>query len=301
MATAIHPRRAALPFGGGQSGATVKVHPLVVAEISAPPQYFDRGSGRSAPAMVRALATPRSRWLTLPIQAFLIEHPTAGAILVDTGIHEGVATSPRRQHGLAMAAAFRVRMTPDQAVPAQLRARGVQPEDVRLVLMTHLHWDHVSGATQLPNATFLVDRAEWDAASAGGFRKGYAGRFLDPALDWRYLDFASREVNSYETFGHAVDVLGDGSIRLVQTPGHSAGHMSVIVRLSNRELLLAGDAAYARRSIEERLVPLFLGGDEHLYLRSLDEIARYLQQRPDAAVVCGHDPWERAALDRSYS
>ena len=76
--------------------------------------------------------------------------------------------------------------------------------------------------------------------------------------------------------------------------------MSVICRLTGGELLLAADAAYARQTIEERWVPLFMSGDTHHYLRSLDEIARYAEQTPDAQIVCGHDPWSRDALDRSY-
>jgi glyoxylase-like metal-dependent hydrolase (beta-lactamase superfamily II) len=65
--------------------------------------------------------------------------------------------------------------------------------------------------------------------------------------------------------------------------------MSVLLRLrSGRELLLAGDAAFARRSIDEELVPVFLE-DVHTYLRSLREIRRYLELTPSALVICGHD------------
>jgi N-acyl homoserine lactone hydrolase len=300
MAVATHPRHAALPLPGGSPGATVTVHPLVAAEMSAPPQFWDRGRRRTI-SLLRALTTRRSRRLTLPVPVFLIEHPTAGPILVDTGFHASVATAARHNLGRAIATFYDIRMRPEQAVPAQLRARGIEPDEVRLVLMTHLHYDHASGVSQFPNATFLVDRVEWDAAASGGFFQGYPRRLFDLPYDWRYVDFASRQVGSYVSFGHAVDVLGDGSIRLVQTPGHTAGHMSVILRLTDRELLLTGDAAYARRSIDQRLIPLFISGDEHHYRRSLDEIARYLEQRPDAAVVCGHDPWDRGAMDRSYS
>jgi N-acyl homoserine lactone hydrolase len=299
MAVATHPRRAALPLPGGRDGATVTVHPLVVAEMAAPPRFWDRGRSR-ARSLAAALLTPRSRWLPLPIPAFLVEHPAAGPILVDTGFAASVATKPSESLGRAVGALTTIRMTPEQAVPAQLRARGVDPEDVRLILMTHLHFDHASGIEQFPHATFLVDRAEWDAAAAGGLADGYHRRHFDRPYDWRYVDFASREVDSYATFGRAVDVLGDGSIRLVQTPGHTAGHMSVILRLSDRELLLTGDAAYSRRTIDERQVPLVIAGDEHHYRRSLEEIARYLELHPDAGVVCGHDPWDRAALDRAY-
>jgi glyoxylase-like metal-dependent hydrolase (beta-lactamase superfamily II) len=66
--------------------------------------------------------------------------------------------------------------------------------------------------------------------------------------------------------------------------------MSVLLRLeSGRELLLTADAAYARRTIDEELVPVFVD-DVHRYRRSLREIRRYLEQTPGAEVICGHDP-----------
>jgi glyoxylase-like metal-dependent hydrolase (beta-lactamase superfamily II) len=71
--------------------------------------------------------------------------------------------------------------------------------------------------------------------------------------------------------------------------------MSVLLRLrSGRELLLTADASYARRTIDEELVPLFCD-DVHRYMRSLREIRRYLELTPSALVVCGHDPegWEQ--------
>ena len=90
--------------------------------------------------------------------------------------------------------------------------------------------------------------------------------------------------------GRAVDLFGDGTVRLLSTPGHTKGHMSVLLRLrSGRELLLAGDAAYTRRAIDEEHVPLFYD-DAHRYMRSLREIRRYLELTPSALVICGHDP-----------
>ena len=276
----------------------VRVHPMVVAEMTAPPNYWDRG-GRLAPAMARALATPRSRWMTLPIPAFLVEHPTEGPILVDTGFDASVATDRRATFGRAMAAMFPVRMSPERAVPEQLRARGIDPEDVRTVVMTHLHFDHASGMGPFAGATFVADRREWEAAQRGGLLEGYRPSMLEPATDRRSLDLAA-EGERHGPFAHTRDLLGDGSVRLLATPGHTHGHLSVLCRLADGPLLLTGDAAYARRTIEEGWVPLTVTGDEADYRSSLDAIATWTREHPDATVICGHDPWSRDALERSY-
>jgi glyoxylase-like metal-dependent hydrolase (beta-lactamase superfamily II) len=143
--------------------------------------------------------------------------------------------------------------------------------------MTHLHYDHASGATQFPGATFLVERREWEAASRGGFRQGYHGPHLDPALRWRAIDVDGE-----------ADLFGDGSVRLLHTPGHTPGHLSLLLRLeSGGQLLLTADAAYAQRTLDERLLSLFLADDE-AYMASLDRLIAL--SRDADHVVCGHDP-----------
>lgn len=299
MGVTAQPRAVELPLPGGRDGASVRVHPLKVAEQDAPPQFWD--GGLSAATTIRAFLTPHSRWIALPIPAFLVEHPEAGPILVDTAFDAIVATDRAANLGRAAATIHRPRMTPEDAVPAQLRARGVDPAAVRLVVMTHLHYDHASGAGQFPGATFVCDAREWKAASDGGLLQGYHPPHLRPELDWATIDFEGGAAEPAAGFERTLDLLGDGSIRLASTPGHTAGHTSVLLRLAGgRELLLAGDAAYARRTIDERLVPLFMAGKRRDYERSLDQIARYADGHPDAVVICGHDPWSWPALAPVY-
>lgn len=298
MPATAEPRPAELPLPGGREGATVRVHPLKVAEELAPPQLFDGAMSKTN--LLRALATPRSKWVPLPMPAFLIEHPEAGPILVDTAFDASVATDRAANFGRAGAALHRPRMTADDAVPGQLRARGVDPADVRLVVMTHLHYDHASGAGQFPGATFVCDRREWAAASGGGVLDGYHPPHLIPALDWSTVSFYGDGAEPADPFPRSLDLLGDGSIRLVSTPGHTDGHMSVLLRTAGGELLLAADAAYTRRTIAERLVPLYLTGSRADYEESLERIARWVEAHPDAVVICGHDPWSWPTLERVY-
>jgi glyoxylase-like metal-dependent hydrolase (beta-lactamase superfamily II) len=164
--------------------------------------------------------------------------------------------------------------------------------------MTHLHNDHASGIRQFPGAEFVVEQREHEAASNGGFFQGYVSAHLDGASRWRKVDVASAP--PADGFDHVLDVLGDGSIRLVFTPGHTHGHCSVLLRTADGDVLLTGDAAYARKTIEELLVPMYVIGDKADYLRSLGQIAGWVERHPRAPVICGHDPWNRADLERSY-
>jgi N-acyl homoserine lactone hydrolase len=294
-------KRARLPLQGGVEDAGVVVHPLRVAQMLAMPHFLQRPSGPLATVRGLGVLTPRSRWTPVPILAYLVEHPGAGPVLIDTGFPAVVAEQGARALGRAAGLAYHVEMERDQVVTEQIRARGVDPFDVKVVVMTHLHYDHASAVADFPQATFIVDADEWRAARSGGFTKGYAPKLFGHPFDWREIDFDDPRVDSFATFGRSVDLFGDGAIRLLSTPGHSKGHMSVLLRLeSGRELLLTADAAYARRTIDEELVPVFVD-DVHRYRRSLREIRRYLEQTPSAEVICGHDAEGWADVRERYA
>jgi N-acyl homoserine lactone hydrolase len=276
------------------SSPGVRVHPLMTARMKAMPAFYERPGGPKPLAIAWGfgLHVPRSRWTWVPIPAFLVEHPEAGPVLVDTGLHEQVATDVGAALGRLAKVAFTIDMRPEWAVPAQLRARGVDPAAVETIVMTHLHFDHASGLSQFPGATVHVDAREHEAASEGNVLEGFNPKLLQtPGQRWELLDGGADEI----------DLLGDGTIRLLSTPGHTPGHRSVVLRLAGGgELLLTGDAAYARRTIDDDLLPL-LTADDDAYRRSLRRLRDWIAAHPGAPVVPGHDPEVWATLDAVYA
>ncbi|MBV9213238.1 MAG: N-acyl homoserine lactonase family protein [Actinobacteria bacterium] len=291
MADRAEPKPASLPLPGGRDGATVRVHPLYCGEGRWPDAWPHRREGALAKLHALGFREPRSDWVPFPFVAYLVEHPTAGPFLIDTGIHASVADDPRENLGglLSMGAAKPTAFEPKDAVPAQLDERGLTAADVGLVVMTHLHYDHTSGASQLAHATFVVNEREWQAARRpGSLLRGYARPHFDHPYDWRTVDFDGPGVDSHSTFGRALDLFGDGSVRLLATPGHTPGHMSVLMRTGSREVLAVGDAAYTRRALRTGQLPAFTD-DDHLFRRSLREIQLYARQTPEALLIPGHD------------
>ena len=157
--------------------------------------------------------------------------------------------------------------------------------------MTHLHPDHASAIVDYPEATFLVSSAEWEAASDGGQRDGYVKRQFDHGFDYRLIDFDSNDANSFSGFARSFDVFGDGSVRVVFTPGHTLGpHVGGAAHRASGEVLVAGDAIFMHRTLDDDHLP-HLVADEHLFRRSMREIRQYRKETPDALVIPGHD-WE---------
>ena len=283
------PKPAELPLPGGREGATVKVHPLLCGTGTWSEAYVHRQEGRLS--ALRAMGFRGGESSVYPIIAFLVEHPGAGPILIDTGLHPSVAVDPKHSVGrlLGTTAARSWKMEPSQAIPDQLRERGIEPSEVKLVVMTHLHFDHASGMVQFPDATFVFSKQEWEKANEPrNWQNGYVTSHFDHAFDYRLIDFDDPDVGSFAGFGRSFDLLGDESIRVAFTPGHTLGHMSLILRGAEREVLVIGDAAYTRHALETGHKP-YLMQDEHLFARSLREVQRYVEQTPSAIAVPGHD------------
>jgi glyoxylase-like metal-dependent hydrolase (beta-lactamase superfamily II) len=297
----VSARPAALPLPGGAPGATVALHPLRCASVTMPAQWAHRQHGLRGALSAFGVGVPEHELLRAPIVAYLIEHPRAGPILVDTGFPADVITDRRHALGAINAMIFRgVRMRAEDTVAAQLSARGIRMQDVGLIIMTHLHVDHSGGLADFPGATVLVGEPEWHAARARTSGcSGYRRAHLDPALEYRLLRFATPPAAGLARLEQALDVFGDGSLRLLATPGHTAGHMSVLLGLRDRDALLAGDATYTMATLREGQ-RAFRTVDRAAYEQSVRMLAAYDRAHPRSLVIPGHDAVAWAALQSSY-
>lgn len=267
---------------------TVSIDVLFHGELPAPHGYVYRPAGNRVTRWPKAL-TAGGDPVRMPCLSFVLRHPRAGVILVDTGFHPDLLTRGAADFGFPLRVIFRGVRPGPTAFDVQLRERGIDPAEVTQVVMTHLHGDHTSGMRLLPRAEFVVSADELRAARGrGAATKGFVAAHLPADARFRVLDVA-RVGESFGPFERAVDLLGDGSVRLLSTPGHTPGHLSVLVATDDGPVLLAGDAAYTRRSIDERILPLLTGSDRDAQA-TLDALHAYVGAHPEATVVPTHDP-----------
>lgn len=268
----------------------VELDVMLTARLRMPHAYVFRPEGGNRLMNFAAVLRPGGEVLKAPCLAYVIRHPEAGTILVDTGFHPDARADPRKDFGLRMSLVFRGMKHPDDTYEEQLRALGVDPEAVERVVMTHLHVDHTSGMRLLPRARFVCAREEWRAATGSGAGgRGYVSGHLPDEERMELVDFGERG-EPHGPFLETIDLLGDGSVLLVSTPGHTRGHMSVLLRVaSERQVMIVGDAVYTLRSLREEILPL-LTFDDDLYLRSLRELKAFSEREPDAIMVPSHDP-----------
>lgn len=289
------------PLPGGQPTATVVVEPISGGEIQVPAASHEAPGGRLEGLKVMGLSRRSRGWRWVPCPAFLITHPSAGRVLVDTSLHPSIASKPQENFGRLAARFLRPRVAPGRDLSSQLRERGVEPRQIPLVVMTHLHIDHASGISEYPNATFVISAPEWRAATAGGrpLARGYRPAHFDYVFDYRLVGYGGPGIDSYSTFARTFDLFGDGSVRLAFTPGHTLGHQSVICRMGERDLVIAGDAVYTMRQLEGG-PPQPRPHDPHTWRRSLQELTLFHRQYPQAVIVPGHDPEHWPTLEARY-
>ncbi len=215
---------------------------------------------------------------TVPVPSFLVVHPR-GKLLFDTGVDCLAATDPVTSLGKRIAGLFRMAGSADEVLPAQLARLGLGVDDITHVVNSHLHFDHCGCNALFPRATFLLQRAELEAARAPGSH-AHARSWNHP-LDYRAADGEH-------------DVFGDGSVVLLPTPGHTPGHQSMSVRVSaDRTFVMTADACYTQAHLDRELLPGAVW-DSASMTASMNRL-RKLGQRSDTELIFGHDArqWER--------
>jgi N-acyl homoserine lactone hydrolase len=207
-----------------------------------------------------------------PVWSALLRTPE-GNILFDTGLHPVHVTNPHATFGKPPpdreSVAMRVAMEAEDAIVSRLAALGVKPDDIAIVVNSHLHFDHAGNNGAFPRATFVV-QAEHLAFAKG--KPSFPGVYWDIA-ELRYLPVTGR-----------TRVASD--VEVVPTPGHAPGHQSLVVDLAETgRVVLAGDAAFTRENIERGETPAM---DEAAAKESL-ALIRSLAGGDPGRVFTSHD------------
>ncbi len=207
------------------------------------------------------------RPIRFPVPAYLIE-TASERILLDTGLHPAAARDPAAYYARGEPFAI-FTLEQEQSVADQIEVASLTK-----VVLTHLHYDHAGGLALIPTSVPVVlQRSEWQA---GHDRAAVERNFFFP------LDYTDDDRQVVLVDGDH-DLLGDGSVELLHTPGHTPGHQSV--RVGN--LVLGADVAYFATGLDDHKFPVY--GDDH---EEQGRSAERLRGLRDAglSVVPGHDP-----------
>jgi N-acyl homoserine lactone hydrolase len=240
---------------------------------------LDGGVAEVADASMYSPGIDVGKPVSLSCNAYLVRR--AGQwILWDTGTDDELVNVPGGEiiaHG--------IRGVVTRTLRSQLDEIGVDPADVTMLILSHAHFDHVGNARLFPKAKWIVPRKEHDAM----FGPDFADYGYSPEL------YGTLRDNPTEIVEGDHDVFGDGSIRLISTPGHTPGHSSLAVRLpKSGTVILSGDAAHFESNFVHRRVPIF-NFDAEQTKASMDRIDRIIRSER-ALLWINHDTEQSATI-----
>ncbi len=259
-----------------------------------------------------ALAVAGGRWkkVRFPAMFAVIEHAKAGVILFDTGYaprsYEAMAAFPEKLYSLATP----VSVTAEEAAVSRLKTLGIGPSDVRFIVCSHFHADHLGGAADFPRATYIFARAGYERVRGlsrfRALRAGFLRSLLPADFESRSRMLAPEEFQTrlsvFSDFHTGYDLLGDQSVALLPMPGHAAGHLGSLLRDdSGRPFLLIGDACWLEASYRRNVPPpsalaRWFFDDFDRYLQTLRRIHEFSKAHPEVIVVPSHCPHTLARI-----
>jgi N-acyl homoserine lactone hydrolase len=218
-------------------------------------------------------AAERSETIEIPVSSALLRHRQAN-VLFDTGCHPAVPDNPEARWG-GLAKLMVPIMQPGDHVLTGLAGLGLQPDDIDVVVNSHLHPDHCGCNAFFRKATFLIHGDEITAARAPGSETaGYL------AAEWE-------QPMPIDAITGQRDVFSDGRIVLVHLPGHTPGSISALARLDRSgTFLLAGDTVSLRETLDTGIIPRNTWNGEAL-TKSLEEVRKI--EAAGATILCSHD------------
>ncbi len=237
----------------------------------------------------------------IPALVVHLEHPVHGHLLFDTGYAASFLEATRPFPERLYAWVTPVHIAPQQCARSQLQALGIAPSAITTVVLSHLHGDHVAGLVDFPTARVVVRRdavetflgaSRWNAV-----RKGYLRALLPSDLRERARwieDLPSRALpDTLSAFGNGADLFEDGSLLLVDLPGHAPGQVGAYFVDSTRgPTFLVADACWAREALESWRPPHpithLVAQDARAMRRTLRALVALRRQDPDLLIVPSH-------------
>lgn len=227
--------------------------------------------------------------IQIPVGFFVIQHPM-GNVLYDTGNNDKIITDPG-YWGDSFKALKPVN-TPDVAIDVQLKKIGLTPDDIKYVVVSHMHLDHGGNIAKFPNSTLIIQRAEINYAMFPD--EPFTGPFI-PGDAWALrAPTGSSKPNAMKMVileDEDMDIFRDGSVIVKSSRGHTAGHQMMLVRLPKLgSTILTGDNVYFRENVEKSIPPnLVLAYDPAGIMKAYEWI-RFMGASEGADFFTSHDP-----------
>jgi glyoxylase-like metal-dependent hydrolase (beta-lactamase superfamily II) len=226
--------------------------------------------------------------------AALLEHPREGLLLFDTGyaprILEAFRAFPSSIYGF---------LTPtttqeEWSAICQIQSLGYTANEIRKVIISHLHADHIAGLHDFPNPTFLLSPEAAKISSSQGFsalKHGFITSLFPKTVRTQEVD--SFQHQDLPELAQTHDIFGDGLLRLIQLPGHARGQLGLFVKTTRGPVLLAADGCWSTQAYRDNRPPSqfamrFLFDNLQETLKTLEHLHNFHKANPNILIIPSH-------------
>jgi N-acyl homoserine lactone hydrolase len=240
----------------------VKIHAISTGAVSVKSEFRDSKKTGLFAMLSFLFDKTFTEWM--PIWVWVIEHPE-GIFIVDTGENSRVQKPNYfKASGMFLnwlnTTMFRFNVRREEEIDKQLMKLNIHPKDVKKVILTHLHLDHIDGLSYFPDTEIVVNKLEWEKPY-GDLPKLYPDWFK-PTL----VELTAK----HESFERAAFLTNGKDLVALHTPGHTRGHMSVLLKTDTCDVLFAGDVCYNQKQL---ISNSFAGGNLN-YRQSVNTYSR---------------------------
>lgn len=230
--------------------------------------------------LIPSLPEDRARDITIPVPMWIIDHPK-GIVVFDTGNNVALNTGGCASHwGEGSCAFLKPSQKRSDVIDMQLKKLGYSVNDVVAVITSHSHLDHMGNVEMFPNALHILQKREL-------YQAWWPEKFQRPSGAHIMADYDDARDFNYLAIDGDLDVFGDGSIIVLDAPGHTLGNSSLKLKFANGDtFVIAQDALWMRENLEG--YPAGLNYSVKAYFETADRL-KYMSELENAELFFGHD------------
>ena len=257
------------------------IHPLQTGTVRVK-QFQLTGAKNILSRLYQLIFTQKwGEWL--PIYSWLIEID-GKLILIDTGETSKIYEKNYLPEGGLYHKSVQTRIKKEEEINFQISSLGYQIEDIKTIILTHLHGDHIGGIQYFPKANFLVSETEYElATSKKGQNNGY---FKKNWPSWFSPNLIKYNNQAEGVFNQSYHLQESKKIIIVPTPGHSIGHQSVIIKTKSLTYFIGGDLTYNIETLKKEIPNVIIMNKEAI--KSVSKVHEYVKSN-SCVYLSSHD------------
>ncbi|PLS19244.1 MBL fold metallo-hydrolase [Bacillus sp. M6-12] len=243
----------------------------------------------------------RMKNIRFPASFLLIKHPTKGVILFDTGYSQHVMEAMKAFPFQIYAKTTPIYLKQGESAKEQLESMGISAEEVKYVILSHFHVDHMGGLLDFPHAKFICSREEYREVKD---KKGFSAlqsAFIPSLLP---KDFAQRSLYLEEApivktpiihdiYPKAYDLLGDGSILGISLPGHTSHQFGILLNYKEQPYFFVSDACWLSETYQKLVFPSkvakLIMKKHRDYYENIQKLHKVYTLHPNVRIIPCHD------------